>query len=127
MAREASRPSIMSSVMATEGELKDLGDQIADVAEGVAKNGDAIEGLAGRIDGLDSRVQRLTTEVNDLRTEQSRAFADVLVVLQDVRDHTQGIPSLSERLQKTRDAIDFLGRKALKPEDYEQLKAIAGL
>jgi hypothetical protein len=64
--------------MATEGELKDLGDQIADVAEGV-------------------------------------------------RDHTQGIPSLSERLQRTRDAIDFLGRKALKPEDYEQLKAIAGL
>lgn len=106
--------------MAIEGELKDLRDQIAGVAEGVLNNGNAIG-------GLDSRVQRLTAEVNDLQTEQSRAFADVLTVLQDVRNHTQGIPSLSERPQWAREAIDFLGRKALKPEDYEQLRAIAGL
>jgi len=79
--------------MAIEGEREDLRDQIAGVAEGVLNNGKAIS-------GLDGRVQRLTAEVNDLRTEQSRAFADVLTVLQDVRNHTQGIPSLSERLQK---------------------------
>ncbi len=70
--------------MAIEGELDDLKDQIASVAEGVLNIGKAIR-------GLDGRVQRFTAEVNDLRTEQSRSFAEVLSLLQDVRNHTRGL------------------------------------
>ena len=72
------------------------------------------------LSGLGTRLDRVETDVVALRREQTDAFGHVLELLEEVRDHTRGLPARHVRLKKI---LYFVGQKALTPEDYDEIRS----
>lgn len=97
-----------------------------DIRSTLREHGDALNGVTTRLGGLetqvaglDQRLGRVETDVLGLRREQTDAFGHVLEVLEEVRDHVRVLPAHRVKLKKI---LNFVGKKALTPEDYEEIR-----
>jgi hypothetical protein len=105
--------------MTIDGGLDDIRTTLQSHGESLRGMETRFDRVESRLDRVETRLGRVETDVIGLRREQTDAFGHVLVLLEEVRDATRGLPGHRVKLKKI---LSFVGQKALTPADYDEIR-----